>query len=165
AAAAARSPVHVFFQAEDGIRDFHVTGVQTCALPIWMLGFTPPVAYDGSVASAPETITLGDYRFEVAYIDPWTPEEDQAISAHGGLVIQAGPEKYYFAGSGLTITASPANSADGKAGIESAREGRMEKGKWTRGRLMDGEQTHQGRHVRLEPDRFSIQKVTYYRYD
>src|SRR5690606_32899894 len=23
-----------FFQAEDGIRDFHVTGVQTCALPM-----------------------------------------------------------------------------------------------------------------------------------
>src|SRR5690606_40246281 len=23
------------FQAEDGIRDFHVTGVQTCALPIY----------------------------------------------------------------------------------------------------------------------------------
>src|SRR5690606_41177664 len=23
-----------FFQAEDGIRDFHVTGVETCALPI-----------------------------------------------------------------------------------------------------------------------------------
>src|SRR6266700_6991355 len=27
-----------FFQAEDGIRDFHVTGVQTCALPILLLG-------------------------------------------------------------------------------------------------------------------------------
>src|SRR5690606_41051730 len=26
-----------FFQAEDGIRDFHVTGVQTCALPIYPL--------------------------------------------------------------------------------------------------------------------------------
>src|SRR5690606_40278424 len=25
------------FQAEDGIRDFHVTGVQTCALPIYRL--------------------------------------------------------------------------------------------------------------------------------
>src|SRR5690606_39588273 len=24
------------FQAEDGIRDFHVTGVQTCALPIYL---------------------------------------------------------------------------------------------------------------------------------
>src|SRR2546429_6293994 len=27
-----------FFQAEDGIRDVAVTGVQTCALPIWKLG-------------------------------------------------------------------------------------------------------------------------------
>src|ERR1035437_10439626 len=26
-----------FFQAEDGIRDIGVTGVQTCALPIWYL--------------------------------------------------------------------------------------------------------------------------------
>src|SRR5690606_40658287 len=29
-----------FFQAEDGIRAFHVTGVQTCALPIY--AFFPP---------------------------------------------------------------------------------------------------------------------------
>src|SRR2546428_1743361 len=26
-----------FFQAEDGIRDLIVTGVQTCALPIWVV--------------------------------------------------------------------------------------------------------------------------------
>src|SRR5256885_3472312 len=26
-----------FFQAEDGIRDYKVTGVQTCALPIYVL--------------------------------------------------------------------------------------------------------------------------------
>ena len=25
-----------FFQAEDGIRDYKVTGVQTCALPIFL---------------------------------------------------------------------------------------------------------------------------------
>src|SRR5207302_6306647 len=29
-----RCEFYFFFQAEDGIRDFHVTGVQTCALPI-----------------------------------------------------------------------------------------------------------------------------------
>src|SRR5437763_1198181 len=28
---------HFFFQAEDGIRVTSVTGVQTCALPIWIL--------------------------------------------------------------------------------------------------------------------------------
>src|SRR5690606_40768336 len=31
-------PSFFFFQAEDGIRDFHVTGVQTCALPILEIG-------------------------------------------------------------------------------------------------------------------------------
>src|SRR5437867_9505502 len=31
---AARKPQRFFFQAEDGIRDRTVTGVQTCALPI-----------------------------------------------------------------------------------------------------------------------------------
>src|SRR5690606_40752929 len=30
-----------FFQAEDGIRDFHVTGVQTCALPIFGVILNP----------------------------------------------------------------------------------------------------------------------------
>src|SRR5256885_11793654 len=39
-----------FFQAEDGIRDYKVTGVQTCALPI----FADP---SGSVRSAMPTAT------------------------------------------------------------------------------------------------------------
>src|SRR5690625_5644093 len=30
--------ISFFFQAEDGIRDGHVTGVQTCALPIFFTG-------------------------------------------------------------------------------------------------------------------------------
>src|SRR2546421_7016828 len=30
-----RGELFFFFQAEDGIRDLIVTGVQTCALPIW----------------------------------------------------------------------------------------------------------------------------------
>src|SRR5205085_8692237 len=36
-----------FFQAEDGIRDLTVTGVQTCALPI-LLAYLPdlPIGYD-----------------------------------------------------------------------------------------------------------------------
>src|SRR5690606_13101763 len=38
------TPVRFFFQAEDGIRGFHVTGVQTCALPIF--GKTYAVAED-----------------------------------------------------------------------------------------------------------------------
>src|SRR6266508_5252056 len=33
-----------FFQAEDGIRDGHVTGVQTCALPIWTVAASAVLA-------------------------------------------------------------------------------------------------------------------------
>src|SRR5690606_39512692 len=40
-------PILFFFQAEDGIRDFHVTGVQTCALPIFRVG--PSVVASGHV--------------------------------------------------------------------------------------------------------------------
>src|SRR5690606_40754166 len=40
------------FQAEDGIRDFHVTGVQTCALPI---SLTIPVV---SVVSRPNGLPI-----------------------------------------------------------------------------------------------------------
>src|SRR5699024_11713669 len=37
--------VYFFFQAEDGIRDRNVTGVQTCALPIFSChGAAPPTA-------------------------------------------------------------------------------------------------------------------------
>src|SRR5687768_18343429 len=35
-----------FFQAEDGIRDVAVTGVQTCALPIYRVGASPPCPHE-----------------------------------------------------------------------------------------------------------------------
>src|SRR3712207_7485972 len=38
-----------FFQAEDGIRDIGVTGVQTCALPICLLQERLPLARGGAV--------------------------------------------------------------------------------------------------------------------
>src|SRR5690606_2057858 len=39
-----------FFQAEDGIRDFHVTGVQTCALPIYTGRFAASTCYNSERA-------------------------------------------------------------------------------------------------------------------
>src|SRR5437762_9989133 len=48
---------HCFFQAEDGIRDTSVTGVQTCALPIYEVHvgtFTP----EGTWRAAAEKLPL-----------------------------------------------------------------------------------------------------------
>src|SRR5690625_8011609 len=48
---------YLFFQAEDGIRDGHVTGVQTCALPIsrilHLIGGDVLTAGDSLVLTAP----------------------------------------------------------------------------------------------------------------
>src|SRR2546430_15022170 len=44
--------VFFFFQAEDGIRDLTVTGVQTCALPIFQShGGVAPIAESGRLAA------------------------------------------------------------------------------------------------------------------
>src|SRR5688500_19523845 len=55
-----------FFQAEDGIRDYKVTGVQTCALPI-LIVVTPctfsPESLSGCATFVPQTIpTLRDMK-------------------------------------------------------------------------------------------------------
>src|SRR2546430_16763792 len=45
-----------FFQAEDGIRDLTVTGVQTCALPIW-----PNYLFD----ELPQRLAQGPVQFRL----------------------------------------------------------------------------------------------------
>src|SRR5207249_9387330 len=58
-----------FFQAEDGIRDLNVTGVQTCALPIWVKTFAAPYFID-SCHRPPLFYFVAQYRFplRVEYI-------------------------------------------------------------------------------------------------
>src|SRR5690554_1288245 len=45
-----------FFQAEDGIRDADVTGVQTCALPIWLRGLLKLGAQNRAFPANPEKL-------------------------------------------------------------------------------------------------------------
>jgi hypothetical protein len=56
-------------------------------------------------------------------------------------------------------------SADeGIVGIESIWEGSYEDGEWDLGRLLNGDQSHQGRHLRLPPGEYGVQRVRLYRY-
>jgi len=58
--------------------------------------------------------------------------------------------------------------ADGGAplvGLEAVEEGEFDgQGKWIAGRRLNGDQTHQGRHIRLAPGQFQIQRARLYRY-
>src|SRR5205807_5567401 len=67
-----------FFQAEDGIRDYKVTGVQTCALPISLMG-------DPLLCSLPELGRFVSHRRETRFV-PWTESAKrgkQNVTARG----------------------------------------------------------------------------------
>lgn len=81
----------------------------------------------------------------------------------GGLAISLGNDEFIFAGTGLVLTFS-AKELGTQAGILSVEEGRFVDGKWEHIRWLNGDQTHQGRHVRLESGRFTIQRAKLYRY-
>src|SRR3989475_2423069 len=78
-----------FFQAEDGIRDLTVTGVQTCALPIWVLRRpaaptfevlvegccwrSSPTSGAGAVPAAPESTRSEERRVGKECRSRWSP--------------------------------------------------------------------------------------------
>jgi beta-galactosidase GanA len=129
-----------------------------------MSAFRPRVLKDGTVLDMPVTGGIGSYRFTVAFVDTQLSKSDQNTSAHSGLIIQTGAEDYLVAGQGMIVTFTPVGEGP-LAGIDSAWEGSFDvKGGWIPGRLLNGDQTHQGRHLRLAPGRFQIQRVRLYRY-
>src|SRR5690606_40544566 len=66
---------YFFFQAEDGIRDFHVTGVQTCALPI---SETDPAAQrKGALHKGGPPMIFG---FRPARLEPEVRAEEEAAA-------------------------------------------------------------------------------------
>jgi beta-galactosidase GanA len=82
----------------------------------------------------------------------------------GALVIQLGPDEFLFAGIGVTVTFAAPTPGDPVLGILQCAEGRYVDGQWQHIRWLNGDQTHQGRHLRLVPGQFSIQRIKLYRY-
>lgn len=129
-----------------------------------MRGFKPPIAYDGTVDQTPQSFILGGYRFTVTFVDPWTPKDKQTPANHGGLIIQTGKDEFIVAGTGVTVTFADA-SGKSQVGIEQVVEGGYKDGLFLEGRWLNGDQTHQGRHLRLPPGESGIQRLKLYRYD
>src|SRR2546422_5195519 len=81
-----------FFQAEDGIRDVAVTGVQTCALPIYSLGL-PDSAFAGNITMSISVNPVGGRlsgTLSVAPVNGIALFGDLVISTSGaGYVLQA----------------------------------------------------------------------------
>jgi len=116
--------------------------------------------------SIQKDIAIGDYLFSVhhEYKMGWSAgAKDSIWPLAGGLIIAIAPGEFYVAGTGFVMTFTP-KSNNKKAGFISVDEGRFENGVWKPGRRMNGDQDHQGRHVRIPANDHSIQHVKLYTY-
>ena len=114
----------------------------------------------------PQKIFLNGYALNATYErPPGTILNNQTTPpASGALVIALGADEFLFAGTGTVITFDAESPGAPVVGILSADEGKYENGVWKPGRRLNGDQTHQGRHIRLETNKISIQRVKLYRY-
>lgn len=114
-----------------------------------------------------QDVKLGRYRLSVAhdYTLGWSPEAKKPEwPESGSLIIQAGEDDFIVAGTGIVITFTSDDQVDPLVGILQADEGEYVDGKWVAGRRLNGDQTHQGRHIRIPAGEWGIQHVKLYRY-
>src|SRR5690606_37119419 len=66
-----------------GIRDFHVTGVQTCALPIWKFEV---IVVGAGLAGSSAAATLAELGYKVkCFVYHDSPRRAHSIAAQGGI--------------------------------------------------------------------------------
>jgi beta-galactosidase GanA len=122
-----------------------------------MAGLLP----EGPEQRLPQQLRLGNYILNITY-ERATSQNATVLS--GGLVIATGADEYTFAGTGITVTFESEKREAPLVGILSVDEGKFVDGQWQPGRRLNGDQTHQGRHLRLVPGRFGIQRIKLYHY-
>jgi hypothetical protein len=111
-----------------------------------------------------QRIQLGNIIFTVKhdYTLGWSDKaKDEFWPESGAIIIQTGAEEFYVAGTGVVVTM---RSTQEKIllGIDSIFEGTFVDGQWQQGRSLNGDEDHQGRHLRIPVDEFSTQKLRLY---
>ena len=134
-----------------------------------LIGIRPPTAFDGTENLKPQQFTLGSYTFTARFTQPnpvaiGAHAEPPIHGAHGGLIVQLGPNDFLVAGTGMILTFGVPASSTGQAGIDSIWEGTFVKGVWTPGRNLNGDDDNQGRWLVLPPGEFTMRRVKLYRY-
>lgn len=114
-----------------------------------------------------DTIQLGGYRIVAKhdYTLGWSPNsKDETWPITGGMIICTGEGEYFIAGEGIVLSFPPVNEKT-VVGIETIDEGTFSNGAWKPVRRLNGDQSHQGRHLRITTDEPGIQFLKLYKYE
>ena len=129
---------------------------------------------EGPEQRQPQQVRLGGYVLAATFERGTPPALADGVIAptgsaaaapppSGGLVLATAPDEFVIAGTAVTVTFASATAGQ-RTGLLQTEEGRFVAGRWENVRWLNGDETHQGRHVRLEPGRFSMQRVRLYLY-
>ncbi len=116
----------------------------------------------------PESILIfGDYEFTVKHSHTlgWEANAKNDIwEPAGAIIIQTGDMEFLIAGTGIAATFKNLKDPALHVGILKNEEGRFENNEWKIIRHLNGDQTHQGRHIRIFLGEYAIQKLKLYDY-
>jgi len=117
-----------------------------------------------------DTVELGDYIFYIShdYTLGWSPGSKDAKEnwpETGALIIRLTDNEFIVAGTGVVIRPEPKKQSEkSAAGILSCDRGKFENGIWIPIQRLNGDETHQGRHIRIPAGDFDIQRFSLYKY-
>jgi beta-galactosidase GanA len=115
-----------------------------------------------------QKVILGDYSFNVAHEFTWPYSggfrQTNGWPRCGGIIIPAGANEFFVAGTGLVMTFASNSGDKPTAGIVSVEEGTFVNGRWAPGRRLNGDEDHQGRQLHFGTNECGIQKVKLYQY-
>ena len=110
-------------------------------------------------------IQLGNYELNVKHSFTLGYElgsKNDEWPTAGAIIIQSDENEFFVGGAGVVITFQHRSAAN--VGILKTEEGNFQEGKWKVFRHLNGDQTHQGRHIRIFRDQYSIQRFELYTY-
>ena len=112
-------------------------------------------------------LQMGDYILSVSHdlTLGWSPQAKEEIwPLSGGIIIALSKDEFYVGGTGLVIRFTSRNPML-RAGIERVDEGHFVNGSWHPGRRLNGDEDHQGRHLRIPTGEYGIQRIKLYTYE
>lgn len=114
------------------------------------------------------SFVLGNYKFNVKHSHTlgWSPDaKNEYWEPAGAIFIQTSDHEFYIAGTGVVVTFKNNIKPELNVGILKDEEGIFTDNKWKIIRHLNGDQTHQGRHIRIFLGEYSIQKFSLYNYN
>ncbi len=116
-------------------------------------------------ARGTRTVALGGFLFKASLLRTW-PARELATDDGAMLVVQTGPKEFYVLGSGLTVSVMRDPDVDGQmAGIAGIEQMDYSGGKWVPVRVLNGDQSNQGRELSMDAHEFRVYRVRLYTYD